>query len=262
MNELEPGPAPPSELRQIVAHSLLSGLCPLIPLPLLDDWARDLLRRKLVGRLTGSGGFPLAEDQVKVLANGISSTGPGGCLVGCLVRPLIFLSQLIFRKLMRKILFFLTLRDTVNTFSDTFHEGYLVRHAIERGALASVGSGQPVAPTRGGRPVDPQVLAVRQSIERSVRATDTRPVTSLVGSLLGGSRRSLMLTARRMARLVRRGRRADEQKLSEQLREEGEARLGDLIDELTADLARQDSYLRHLEADFDARLESETTAGG
>ena len=258
MSELEERPAlpdgAPRELRQIVSYSLLSGLCPLIPVPLLDDWARDLLRRRLVAQLTASSGSSLADAQIKILATGYDPSGPGGCLLGCLVlRPLLFLSQLIFRKLMRKILFFLTLRDTVSTFSDTFHEGYLVRHALARGALETI----PPAtepPSNLPQVVDPRLLGVRQAIETVVRSADTRPVTSLVRSLFKGSWRSILLTARRMTRVLTKGRRAGEQQLSERLQQEGEEKLGDLIDELTSDLAHQDSYLKHLEAKLDERL--------
>ncbi len=255
MTELVQQPAPPKELRQIVSYSLLSGLCPLIPIPLLDDWARDLLRRRLVVQLAMGTGVNLDDDEIKTLANGYHPTRPGGCLLGCLVlRPLLFLSQLIFRKLMRKILFFLTLRDTVSTFSDTFHEGYLVRYALDRGALASIVTTPATAPSNRSRSLAPQVLAVRRAIENSVRAADTRPVTSLVRSLFKGSWRGLLMTARRMTRVLRKSRKEGEAQLSDRLQQEGEERLGSLIDELTADLAHQDSYLKHLESELDQRL--------
>ena len=243
---------PNKDLRQIVSDSLLTGLCALIPVPLVDDWARDLLRRRLAARLASDAAATLNDFQIKVLACGYDPATVDGCARGCLrlalVKPIVFLVTVILRKLMRKILFFLTLKDAVETFSGTFHEAYLLRHALRLGLLAEVTPAVPPAP------VDPRLLAVRAAVEQVSRSTDTRPVTHLAGAVFSGSRRLLTRTARVMARLVRRGRRGDEGRLSDLLEQEGEARLGGLIDELTADLERQGGYLETLERRLEERL--------
>ncbi|MCP3959585.1 MAG: hypothetical protein GY719_17185 [bacterium] len=251
MSDLAPQPRT-KDLRKLVSYSLLTGLCPLIPIPVLDDWARDLLRRRLVAGLVSDAGVDLGDFQVKVLACGYVPPTAGGCALGCLrllvVKPLTFLIAVIFRKIMRKILFFLTIKDAVATFSRTFHEAYLLRHALGLGVLAEVPHTVPPAP------IDPRLLAVRATVEAVSRATDTRPVTTLARSLFTGSRRLLMRTARAMTRLLRRGRRDDEERLGERLEREGEERLGGLIDELTADLEAQGGYLETLEARLEQRL--------
>lgn len=254
----------PGDLRSLVAYSLFSGLCPLIPIPILDDWARDLLRRRLVARLATASGTALAETTVKILACGYRPPGAGGCARGCLrtlvLRPVVFLAELVFRKLVRKVLFFLTVKDAVDTFSETFHEAYLVRHALRLGAVPAdvdAPGGDAAAPPAP----DPRLLAVRRAVETVYRGTDTRPVTSLARSLFRGSWRLLMRTAREMTRLLRRRRRGDEGQISERLASEGEARLGSLIDELTADLEQQGGYLTGLEAALAAALTPDPEPG-
>ncbi len=248
-------PAPkdvPSGLRRLVADSVLTGLCPLIPVPLLDDFARDLLRKRLVARLAAAAGSTIADADAKILACGYQPPDPGGCARGCLrtavVQPIVFLANVIFRKIMRKILFFLTLRDMVDTFSQTFHQAYLTRHALTLGLLREP------APATTPRRVDPRLLDIRGAVEDVVRSTDTRPVTTLARSVFAGSRRLAARTAQRMARVLRRRQGGGEVDLTERLEREAEADLGGLIDELTRDLESRGGYLEQLEATFEARL--------
>ncbi len=280
---------PPSrDLRRLVADSVLTGLCPLIPVPLLDDWARDLLRKRLVARLAAVAGAALADGDATILACGYRPPSLGGCAAGCLrsllVQPIVFLVNLIFRKLMRKVFFFLTVKDAVDTFSQTFHEAYLLRHALALGLLrepvfatvapepatvapdpaavapdpAATAPEPPEPPRRPNAPspdpIDPRLLEIRSAVEAVVRHTDTRPVTNMARSVFAGSRRLAVATARRMARVLRRRRRSGEAELTTRLEREGEAGLGRLIDELTADLERRGGYLEGLEAALEARL--------
>ncbi len=249
-----PTQAPPKrELRRLVADSVLTGLCPLIPVPLLDDFARDLLRKRLVSRLAMESGTPVADGEAKILACGYQPPGVDGCARGCmrmaLLRPIIFLITLIFRKITRKILFFLTIKDAVETFSRTFHEAYLLRHALALGILR-----EPVLAGNGPTQVDPRLLEVRGAVEAVVRSTDTRPVTSVARSVFAGSRRLAIHTAKRMTRVLRRRRQDGEAEISERLEREAEADLGGLIDELTRDLESQGGYLEQLEQALETRL--------
>ncbi len=249
----DPGVPARRNLRRLVADSVLTGLCPLIPVPLLDDWTRDLLRRRQVARLAADSGTAITDAGAALLACGYQPPNPGGCAGGCLraalVQPMVFLTSLIFRKLMRKILFFLTVKDAVGTFSQTFHEAYLLRHALALGVLRE----PPLAGDLPSRP-DPRLLEVRGAVEAVVLHTDTRTVTNLARSVFAGSRRLAASTAQRMFRILRRRRRAGEVELSQRLEREGEAGVGALIDELTRDLERQGGYLDQLEAGLESRL--------
>ena len=258
-------PASGRDLRQIVSYSLASGLCPLIPIPILDDWARDLLRHQLVTQLVAQSGTPLDTHGCKVLACGYHPTTASGCALGCLrtmvIKPVVFFATVILRKLVRKILFFLTIKDTVDTFSQTFHETYLVRHALQIGAItpSDPASATPAgADAATGPTVDPQLLATRQAIEEVYRTADTGTVSALARSLFKTSRRGIALAVRHMTQLLRqRGRTADQQ-LSDRLENEGEVHLGELIDDLTEDLESRASYLRQLEIRLEQRLAAAT----
>ena len=252
-------PTPKRALRRLVADSVLTGLCPLIPVPLLDDFARDLLRTRLVSRLAAAVNSPLADADARILACGYRPPSAGGCARGCLraavVKPTIFLSTLIFRKIMRKILFFLTVKDAVDTFSETFHQAYLLRHALSAGLMPVPTVAHAAGDPAPGQPApDPRLLEVRAAVEGVVRNTDTRPVTTLARSIFAGSRRLAVRTARGMTRVLRRRRQADEAELTERLEQEAEVGLGGLIDELTRDLEMQGGYLERLEAALETRL--------
>ncbi len=261
MNSVDDTTAAGSNLRQIVSYSLASGLCPLIPIPVLDDWARDLLRHRLVSQLVAESGLHLPPASCKVLACGYHPTTASGCASSCLrtlfVKPIVFFATVILRKLVRKILFFLTIKDTVDTFSQTFHEAYLVRHALKISTISNAVPGEAYAPTAqatAGLTPDARLLAVRQAIETVFQTTDTGTVSSLARTLFKTSRKGIAQAVRHMTKLLRhRGRTADEQ-LSDRLEDEGEAHLGDLIDELTEDLESQASYLRQLEVRLEERL--------
>ncbi len=241
------------DLRRLVADSELTGLCPLIPVPLLDDFARDLLRKRLVGHLATASGTAMADGEAKILACGYQPVSTSGCARGCLrlalVRSVVFLITVIFRKITRKILFFLTIKDAVETFDKNFHEGYLLRHALSLGVLR-----QPALAGAAPAQVDPRLLEVRGAVEAVIRQTDTRPVTNLARSVFAGSRRLVKRTAKAMARVLRRRQGAGEDEIRERLEQEGEAGLGGLIDELTRDLESQGGYLENLETSLEIGL--------
>jgi hypothetical protein len=263
----EPPPASPAEgasppsagLHRLVADSLLVGLTPLVPLPLLDDWIHDLLRKRGAMAIAATAGVELTDPEARALGVGVDSWTTGGCLQGCAVaavtKPFHFLFKLLFRKVIHRILFFLLVKDCVDAFSRAFHESYLLRHALEAGHLRGVtGAGARPVPLPTG--VDPRVVAVRKAIEEACDGIDTRPVEKLARSAFAGSRRLLRGAGRAMARTLRRLRRrgSDEQTIYHNLERQGEAELGGLADRLTAAISGETAYLRRLEELYESRL--------
>ncbi len=222
---------------------------------MLDDWVRDLLRRRQVRELAAATGPRLRDADVEVLACGWRPTTAGGCLLGCLrsvvISPTVFLFRSIFRKLMRKVLLFLLVKDCVDTFSQTFHEGVLLRHLISRGGLPE--PREDAAPA--GKP-DPRVVAARRAVEATCAEVDHRPIEKLAAASFRHSRRLLRRSARTMTRFLRRHRDLPEEQIADRLERGGEEALGDLIDELTAGLDLQSAYLRRLELLLERRLAS------
>src|SRR5688572_3365162 len=78
----------------IVSHSVLAGLTPLIPIPLLDDLVRTYFVRRLVRKLAAANRYILSDEEIKVLADERES----GCLRGCMTTAFLLPFKLIFRK--------------------------------------------------------------------------------------------------------------------------------------------------------------------
>ncbi len=264
------------DLRRLVGYSLITGLTNLIPVPLLDDWVRDLLRQRQAMELARDHGVALTGAEGKVLACGHHPPSASGCLRGCLVallvKPAELLFKVVFRKIVRKVLFFLTIKDVIDTFSRTLHEGFLVRHALGLGVLGSPPTPgaamsppaqQPAGEVAPGPP-RPQVLALRRAIETTCDEVDPRPIEKAASVSLRGSWRLLRRAGRAMSRRLQAFRRArgrpDEQAVFERLERRGEEELGGLIDEMTAGLEGQASYLEGLGKRLERRLAGPTAA--
>jgi len=263
----DPPPSPPAAdashpspgLHRLVTDSLLAGLTRLVPLPLLDDWIHDLLRKRGAMAIAAAAGVELTDAEARALGVGVDSWTTGGCLRGCAVaavtKPFHFLFKLLFRKVIYRILFFLLVKDCVDAFSRAFHESYLLRHAFAAGHLREVtGGGERPVPLPTG--VDPRVVAVRKAIEEACDGIDTRPVEKLARSAFAGSRQLLRTAGRAMVRTLRRLRRrgSDEQTIYHNLERQGEAELGSLADRLTAAIGVETAYLRRLEELYESRL--------
>ena len=240
----DPTETPSSGLRKLVFSSLMTGLCPLIPVPLADDWARDVLRRRLVADLLREGDADLGTPAVECLAQGRGALSVEGCLKGCVLTGMKLVFK-IFKKIFRKILIFLTIKDCADTFAETFHEAYLVRHAVARGDLDSAAG------------MD-RVERVREAMEATIRQIDHRPIERIARHTLSGSGRLLRRAARHLGKTLKklRGRERSEELDAELPLDDEERELGGLVDELTALLGRQTDYLRRLEDVFDERMTS------
>lgn len=108
--------------RLIITHAVLTGLTPLIPIPILDDLVKSYFQRRLVRRLAESYRHSLSEQDIRTLADDPG----GGCLSGCLGGAFLLPFKLIFRKLF----FFLEWKRAADTVSRTYHQGYLLECAL------------------------------------------------------------------------------------------------------------------------------------
>ncbi|MEM6796427.1 MAG: hypothetical protein AAF725_20820 [Acidobacteriota bacterium] len=228
-------------LKELVAHSTLAGLCCLFPIPFIDDWLRDRVRRHQARRLTRAAGLAFDDKQIEVLACGYTPLTARGCVVGTLLWPFRFLFNLLIKKLLRKIIFVLAIKDCVDTFSQVFHEVYLLRHALDRGALS---------------PDDPaQRLWVRRMIEAVRDDVDPRPVERWAGRAFRGSGRLLKASLRQVGSFLGlRRRRASDQEVFENLQGAESPAFSAVVDELTAEIEGEAGYLRALEARLEQKL--------
>ena len=246
------------ELHTLVGHALLTGLCPLIPIPFLDDWVRDVVRRRLIRQMVVRSDLDdLDPSRIKVLACGHDPFKPSGCVAGCFYTciklPAGIVFNLLFKKILRKIVFVLALKDCVDTFSATFHESFLVQHALDH-----TGACRYYLPPQGELGL---AVELRRHIEAVRDEVDHRPVERWARQAFRGSRKLLKQTARTVAKHLRALRRdgslSDDEIYDEMRREEGG--LGSIVDELTEEIGSETSYLQDLRRRLDQRLESAAT---
>lgn len=230
--------------RQLTFHAVLAGLCPLVPVPFLDDWLLARVRRILVADLGRSRDLDLAQEVRIALAGGSDGWRFTGCAAGCLwLLRKVVLKLLV--KLSRKVFYFLAVGESLHAATQVFHEGYLLAYALDA-------EGPPRHPEAARR--------LRRDVLATVEAMDLTPVRDTLGRTFQGSRRQLRRAARVLARPFssrrRRRRMEDEAAVraaAEEVRAEEEALLGSLVDRLARTLWGNRQYLARLEARFEAR---------
>src|ERR1043166_3337787 len=171
--------------RALVAHAVLTGLTPLIPLPLVDDLAKNYFRRRLVRGLGAASGRGLSDDEASAL---LKEKGRG-CLLGCLSAALVYPLKAVFRK----VFYFLEWKRAVDLASRTYHFGYLTAYALR--------------PREGGATLVDLcgAEAVGQAIQTVCREAPIRPVEAAIAGTFRGSRRGLRAAANLLASPLRSG---------------------------------------------------------
>ena len=143
----------PKAHREILVHAVMAGLTPLIPVPFVDDWARDGIQTRMVRCIATAHDKLLYESDQKALGR---QTGRDENQLLTAAKKLAFFPL---RRLLRSALFMLLLRDVVEVASRTYHVGYLVDYVI-------------------GQQLQDHVKAetLREAIDTVCREVDTSPV--------------------------------------------------------------------------------------
>ena len=168
--------------RLIVSHSVLTGLTPLIPIPIVDDLARVYFVRRLVRKLAAVHGCEVSYEEIKILADQPDS----GCLRGCAMATLLLPFKLIFRK----VFFFLEWKRAVDTASHVFYQGYLVDWSLGKGWCVPAGRRS--------------ILEVRQAIDAVLGRLDTSLINRAIRGTFSQSKSTLKNAAAMLARGLRR----------------------------------------------------------
>ncbi|MFZ5475524.1 MAG: hypothetical protein ACOZNI_02010 [Myxococcota bacterium] len=106
--------------------SLVCGLCALIPLPWVDEWAERNTRRKMYDALAKARGIELDAATLDTLVEDRSSLLVG-CLFGVVRWPL--------KKLFRTFFYFLTIKDVIDGVAHAGLCAAMIDAALDRGAL-------------------------------------------------------------------------------------------------------------------------------
>ncbi|MFZ0427802.1 MAG: hypothetical protein WAO20_06780 [Acidobacteriota bacterium] len=246
MSSAPPGPARTQEdLRGLVFYSLLAGATALIPIPLLDDWAFAVVRRRMARDILRSREVQAGRLQLRIVLGLYDPGRAGGCLYKAVftlvVVPLRILSRFL-RDLFRKILIFLAVKQASDWASNAFHEGYLLRCA----------AGKLPAGSRLGKT---EARRIRFAIRLTLRGLNTSPVWNIFHGIIRLNRRLLRKAAAGLARLGRSDRHGkaegmDEPAVDEYLRQERRL-LDEVVSRLADLLAGERGYLEQIERRFE-----------
>jgi uncharacterized protein (DUF697 family) len=168
----------------LVTHALMVGLTPLIPLPLADDMAKQYLQQRLVRSLARAHNITIAEEDLPGLLSVLPTRK--GCLSGCLLTALTYP----FKKLARKIFFFLEVKRAVDVTSYTYHYGYLLDYAMREGIL--------------GGPAGRSLAEVDAALDEVCRTAPIKPVEAAVRHTFDQSKKLLLLPVSIIEKQLRR----------------------------------------------------------
>jgi hypothetical protein len=121
--------APPHFDWAIYADATFAGLAALIPLPLVDLYFEWLFKRRMVRAIALRNGRLLNTPTLNELNRNRS-----GRLRGCLLWP-IKLIYTFLKKLSRKILYFLAIKEAVDNLNTYWHRAFLLDYMMRAGYL-------------------------------------------------------------------------------------------------------------------------------
>ena len=211
----------PRSLRIVATHSAIAGLCPLIPLPYVDDLLIRRVTRRMCGVLYEAHGLHLTPASARALTR-----APTHWLRGAATSVALFPV----RKLLRKVVYVMAINDCAQVASSVFHDGWLLARLLERGPQARSLE-------------DPRYLhKVRNAMLQTYADINPAPLRrALVGAFLGAR-----VGAEHAVRAVQRLRRGDAAGPGD--------RVDDLISRMRAAAMGEWRYMDALERSFARRL--------
>mmetsp|Transcript_124395 Transcript_124395/g.387275 ORF Transcript_124395/g.387275 Transcript_124395/m.387275 type:complete len:270 (-) Transcript_124395:118-927(-) len=130
-NNAAPKMDPAEDASQILFFSIVGGLCPLIPVPCLDSVFVKVVRRLMAAAQLRHSGLQATMSQVNTLAREASITRKE-----CAMKVAWFgLCCCVVEFVLKKLCFFLTIKDCVDNASELLHEGWLIAYAAKAGFL-------------------------------------------------------------------------------------------------------------------------------
>ena len=162
----------------VYADATFAGLSVLIPIPLLDLLFERWFRQRIPHAIVGERGRSLPPEVVTIL-----NRGEGCGTAGCLTLPLWLLFQLL-RRLSRKILYFLTIKEAADTLSHYWHRAFLIDYMLAAGHLSNAAEAQ----------------RAQAALEKTLGEIETSPLNQLAREVIHHTGRTL----RTLLRVIRR----------------------------------------------------------
>ncbi len=121
----------------IYADATFAGLSLLIPIPLLDVAFEWFFRRRMAQTIARRNGRSLPAPIIAEI-----NRDPDAWWQGCLTAPFKLL-RLFLKRLSRKLLYFLTIKEAADQLSYYWHRAFLLNHMLRRGDLDSAETAVP-----------------------------------------------------------------------------------------------------------------------
>jgi len=114
----------PLDRQQLATYAAIAAFTGLVPVPLLDTWLGNRVRRTLFRKMLLTRGATVPDAELAAFAD----TPSGGCLG-------VFLTVLIWplKKLLRTVFFVWEMKVAADAASDVFHRALLLEEALEKG---------------------------------------------------------------------------------------------------------------------------------
>ena len=228
--------------RRVLRYAVLAGLCPLLPIPFLDNVLVGMFRSRMIRGQVRDAGLEPDPLQADLLAFEPQPIRLLGCLLG--------LIWMVVKKIFRKLVYIFAVKDCVDTTSMVMHHGWLFQYALDQGILDQGTF------TDGNE----AIRRVRDAVRTATDRVDPRPVNKAVRQVFLGSRTLVKGAARAVGQILRGGgaRRRDaegtERAVSDlETRQVGEVER--ILDELVAVLRGNVGYREHLQKEFHKAFE-------
>jgi hypothetical protein len=114
----------------IYADATLAGLSVLIPIPLLDSLVEGFFRNRMAVTIAQRHDYPISPTAVRTI--NARTSGWGSFVQGCLLWPFRFVLDLLL-KLVRKIVYFLTVKKAVDALNYYWQRAFLLDHMVRMG---------------------------------------------------------------------------------------------------------------------------------
>jgi hypothetical protein len=151
---------------------VLVGASALLPVPFLDDFAKAYLERRMLRTIAEREKMKLTSEEVERLTQ---EPPKGCCMMGCLGKALFFP----IKKILRKILFFLEIKRSMDQSSTALAEAWLFALALRRGLWSP------------GRDIAEADL-LREVIDASCQCQGVKPLETAFGHAFRGAKDTLM----------------------------------------------------------------------
>lgn len=233
-------------LQRIALWSVLAGLCPVIPIPFVDDMALRFLRKRALRSELERGGIRPGRAQLDVYL--AEPANLMGCLTTLVIYPL--------KKIFRKVFIFLAIKDCVDAASRTFHELWMIRHGVVSGQL-----------TKADVTVEVDALIpLRRAVEATSQQVDTRPINQVLRRGFVGSKAWLRQGGRALGKVIRGagGSRSDPeavQRAVDTVEASQVEDMGELAGRLGEQMWAERGYLSLVEATFDQNWKRRNDSG-